>query len=99
VVDRAEAAQLITELVYEYLERRLGKLLYFAEIRVDFRDDSTEVEVSVDASPLIDEERLRRIVDEAAEFGVAVSDVIREVGGSVNDLGELRELIRRRLGL
>ena len=97
MVDRVDAAQIITELVYEYLERRLGRLLYFARISVNFREDSTEVDVEVDASPLVDDEVLNKVVDEAAEFGIRVGDVVRELMGSALSLEELREAVRRRI--
>ncbi|MEL9991787.1 MAG: hypothetical protein QXP98_05615 [Thermoproteus sp.] len=97
--EEADIAEYITEIIYEYISRELGDDFFEAEIEVAFRGDSVEVSVDAGASPLVEDERLNRVVERAAELGVVVADMIKE--GVIKPGDDKRRVLKealRRLG-
>jgi len=97
--EEVDVAELISEVVYEYISRELGEEFLEAEIEVAFDGRSVEVSVDAGASALVEEERLREVVDRAAELGVAVADLIKE--GKIQPGGDRRHVLKealRRIG-
>lgn len=76
--EEVEVAEYISQVVYDYIVKELGDDIIEAEIEVAFRGDSVEVSVDAGAGLLVDDERLREVVERAAEIGVAVADMIKE---------------------
>ncbi|MEM1518616.1 MAG: hypothetical protein QW680_00605 [Pyrobaculum sp.] len=76
----SEINEFISLKVVDLISRRLGDAAKYVTVYVSFSDKGVEVEVNVDASVLVDEEYLKKVVDEAADFGVCLADVIKEKG-------------------
>jgi len=75
-----EVSTFISSEVEKFLRRKLGDALKHAIIAVSFTDKGVDVEVEVDASVLVDDAYLQRVVDEAAELGICLADAVREKG-------------------
>lgn len=91
-----QVADFIADIVYEYISSRLGKRLVECYIDVKFDGSSVEVSVDIGASPLVDEDELSKIADEASELGIAVADMIKEgLNLGVDKRRVLREALRR----
>lgn len=95
--EEVEAAEYISEIVYDYITKELGNDIVEAEVEVVFKEDSVEISVDVGAGLLVDDERLKDVIEKAAEIGIAVADMIKE---GVIYPGEdrrrvLREALRR----
>jgi len=75
-----EVSTFISSEVEKFLEKKLGDALKYAIVAVSFTDKGVNVEVEVDASVLVDDAYLQRVVDEAAELGICLADAVREKG-------------------
>jgi hypothetical protein len=95
-----EIANFIADIIYEYISSRLGKKLVECYIDVRFNGFSVEVSVDIGASPLVGEEELSKIADEASELGIAVADMVKEgLNLGVDKRRVLREALRRLKGV
>lgn len=72
--------EFISSQVLRYIEKKLGDAAKHITILVSYTGDSVEVNVDVDASMLLDDSYLQRVVDEAAELGVCLADLVKERG-------------------
>ncbi|MEM4422447.1 MAG: hypothetical protein QXS00_01440 [Pyrobaculum sp.] len=78
--DSLDEAEYISSQVVKYLEKKLGETAKHILVTVTYTEDGVEVEVDVDASVLVDDAYLQKVVDEAAELGVCLADLIKEKG-------------------
>ncbi|MGC8582730.1 MAG: hypothetical protein ACP5KY_00080 [Thermoproteus sp.] len=93
--EEVNVAELISEVVYEYLSRELGEEFVEAEVEVAFDGNSVTVSVEAGAGALVEEDRLREIVDKAAELGITVADLVKE--GAVQPSDDRRHVLREAL--
>mgnify|MGYP001770632743 CR=1 FL=1 len=78
IKEEVDIAEYISQVIYDYIARELGDDIVEAEIEVSFKEDSVEISVDAGASLLVDDEKLKEVVEKAAEVGVAVADMIKE---------------------
>lgn len=88
-----EIASFISEQVVKYLEAKLGDSLKNAVVYVRFNEDGAEIDVDVDASILVSEEYLQRVVDEAADLGICIADLVKAKGWPL-DWGQVKQCWR-----
>ncbi|MEM0483178.1 MAG: hypothetical protein QW434_00530 [Pyrobaculum sp.] len=84
-----EINEFISTQIVKFLERKLGEGAKHLTVFVSYRDDGVDVEVDVDASVLVDDAYLQKVVDEAADLGICLADLIKERGWPI-DPGEAR---------
>ncbi|MGC8993925.1 MAG: hypothetical protein ACP5J0_00890 [Pyrobaculum sp.] len=76
--------EFISSQVLRYIEKKLGDAVKHVTIFVSYTGDGVEVDVDVDASVLVDDSYLQKVVDEAAELGVCIADLVKERGWPLN---------------
>lgn len=75
-----EVATFISSKVIEFVYRKLGDSVKHATVYVSISEEKVEIDVDVDASVLVDDDYLKRVVEEAADLGICLADAARESG-------------------
>lgn len=90
-------AEIISQVVYNYIAKKLGEYLYEVDIDVSFTGDSVSVEVEAEGSPIIDQSLLDATVDEATKLGIIVADMAKEglIKPDEDKVSVLRKALRR----
>ncbi|CCC81479.1 hypothetical protein [Thermoproteus tenax] len=90
-------AEIISQVVYNYIAKKLGEYLYEVDIDVSFTGDSVSVEVEAEGSPIIDQSLLDATIDEATKLGIIVADMAKEglIKPDEDKVSVLRKALRR----
>ncbi|AAL64021.1 hypothetical protein [Pyrobaculum aerophilum] len=85
-----EINEFISAQIVKFLEKKLGGAAKHFTVFVSYRSDGVDIDVEVDASVLVDDAYLQKVVDDAADLGICLADIIREKGWPINpnDIGK-----------